>query len=136
MKGSTNRTKALLSRGSIDIDQQTDRRGYTPLMLAATEGHSAVVRILIQNRANLSISSDEGYTALHHAATGGGRDATASKILIGAGADLEAVDLQAQTPLHIAADRGRSEMIRALIEARSNVNCRTLIGVTLLIMAA
>ncbi|CAN0534325.1 unnamed protein product, partial [Ectocarpus sp. 12 AP-2014] len=121
MKGSTNRTEVLLSRGSIDIDQQTDRRGYTPLMRAATEGHSAVVRNLVQNRANLSISCDEVYIALHHAARGGGRDATASKILIGAGADLEAVDLQAQTPLQIAAERGRSEMIRALMEAGSNV---------------
>lgn len=67
---------------------------------------------------------------------GVGHDPTASKILIEAGADLEAVSLQALTPLHVAAEFGHSEMIRALIEAGSNVNCYTPSGMTPLIMAA
>lgn len=67
MDGSTECVLALLSRGSIDIDQGTPR-GCTPLMVAAQEGHSGVVKILLNRRTNVSIASDDDSTALHFSA--------------------------------------------------------------------
>lgn len=59
------RTIALFSKGSIDIDQGTPG-GETPLMLASMMGHEPVVRILLSKGANVSIESG-GITALCYA---------------------------------------------------------------------
>ena len=64
MTGSIERTVALLSSGTIDIDQRDDQKGFTPLTMASVRGHSAVVRILLNNGANASMVADEGCTAL------------------------------------------------------------------------
>lgn len=62
--GSTERTVALLSRRSIDIDQRSPK-GMTPLMTAAEKGFSRVARILLNRGANVAIAEKEGRTALH-----------------------------------------------------------------------
>lgn len=88
MRGSTERTIALLSKGSINIDQG-DPRGVTPLMVAAERNHSRVVRVLLGKGANASVDTDCGSTALHLSANFGHRAVSAK--LIKAGANLQAV---------------------------------------------
>ena len=62
--GCIERAVVLLSDGLIDIDQ-VDPKGCTPLMLASYHGHSHVVRILLNKRANVSIVAGGGFAALH-----------------------------------------------------------------------
>ena len=132
--GSTERTVALLSNGSIDIDQQ-EPQGATPLMLAAYNGFLRVVRILLNKGASVSIGGDDGVTALNLSA-GEGHIAV-SEALIKAGADLEAKNsLKGATPLHFAAVEGHSKVMRALVEAGANPNCRGVDGATPLYAAA
>lgn len=65
IQGSVERVVALLSRGSIDIiDHGEDEDGRTPLIMAASEGHYRVVRILVNKGANLSRADDKGANAL------------------------------------------------------------------------
>ena len=131
--GSTKRTIAALSKGKIDIDQG-DPMGWTPLMFAAQEGHSLVVRILLGRRANVSIADYGGVTALHLSAQHGHLAVTVD--LAKAGAVLDAKDSKGGTPLHMAAQCGHSGVIAALIEAGAGVNCRAKNGSTPLYLAA
>lgn len=132
-RGSTERTLALLSQGSVDIDQGTNR-GLTPLMLAVTEGCARVVRVLLNKGANVAIAADDGRTALHGSAEGGHLATT--KMLVQAGADLEAADCEGITPLHMAASQGHSRIMTVLIEAGANPDSRMLSGDTPLFIAA
>lgn len=86
--GSVERTIAVLSSGSIDIDGGYDDVGRNTLMVAAEEGHMRVVRVLLRHGANVSVANDNGVTALHISI--GCRHLAVSKVLIQAGADLEA----------------------------------------------
>ncbi len=132
--GSTERTVALLSARTIDIDQANEE-GQTPLMLASLFGRSSVARVLLDHGANVSAVSDGGFTALHDSATRG--DHAISKMLVKAGADLEAVAAAGgYTPLQVAATRGHAEVMSVLIEAGANLNNRGLHGWTPLCSAA
>ncbi len=132
--GSIRRLLALLSDGSMDIDQGEDSVGHTPLMLASYGGHVHVTRILLDNGANVSIMADEGLTALHFSARNGHR--LVSKMLMEAGADLEAATTFGYTPLHMAAGGGHLVVMDVLIDAGANPNSRRLGGSTPLYLAA
>ncbi len=131
--GSTERLLAQLSDGSIGIDQR-DENGSTPLMIAASMGHSHVVRTLLDRVAHVSVADYGGFTALHGSAEVG--YLAISKMLIEAGADPEPVAIPGDTPLHLAAARGHLGTMDVLIDAGANPNCRRLEGSTPLYLAA
>ena len=55
-----------------------------------------------------------GLTPLHFAA---GHGLAATQSLLEAGASVDAVDKEGDTPLHYAADKGHADVARALLEA-------------------
>lgn len=132
-RGSTARIIALLSSGSINIDQG-DPDGNTPLMFAAQEGHSPVARILVNKGANAFQAADGGRTALHLSAHKGHLAVTVD--LIKAGAPVDARTREGATPLTVAAQLGHLEVMSALIEAGANVDSRVDAGATPLFVAA
>lgn len=94
-----------------------------------------IVRILLGRRANVSIASKEGTTALHVSAKNGYLAVIID--LVVAGADLEAREsCHGATPLHLAAQEGHSEVVEALIGAGANKDCRSRDGSTPLCIAA
>ena len=125
--GSTKRTIDVLLRGSIEVNQRNNT-GWTPLMLAAQEGHSGVAEILLARKADVSMAEDSGYTALHLSAQEG--HLTVTKYLISAGADVAARRPEGATPLHLASQHGHSEVMVALIEAGADVDSRGNAGAT------
>lgn len=83
-----------------DVDLKDDHE-YTPLMLALESGYSKLVRVLLEAGANHKvIFSYSQYTPMHVAAYYAYGDIL--KALIKAGADLNALDEDQCTPLHIA----------------------------------
>jgi ankyrin repeat protein len=54
--------KQLLKNTYVDPDPNND--GWTPLIVAAREGHKDVVELLLTNGANIDQQSGSGWTAL------------------------------------------------------------------------
>ncbi|CAM9585269.1 unnamed protein product, partial [Ectocarpus fasciculatus] len=131
--GSADRTRAILSSGAFDINQG-DPEGITPLMLASLEGYAHIVKILLDNGANVSIVASDSGTALNVAAQNG--HAAVAKILVDAGSDIEGQTSDGCTPLHVAAYEGHPEVMRVLIEAGANPNSRISDGSTPMYSAA
>lgn len=123
--GSVGGTKAVLSRGLINFDQGSPE-GWTPLMIAARGGHSRVAKVLLDSGADVSVTADNGVTALHVSAQSGHIS----------GADLDARTREGATPLSLATQIGHSEVLTALIEAGADVNCGAVGGSTPLRLAA
>ena len=104
----------------------------TPLCLASQQGHSDVVRILIEADCNVHCSADidgsQSVTALHLAARNGHTDVV--RLLVAARADIEAPmtarDIRGVTALHLAVESGHLDIIDVLLDAGSNVNRGTL----------
>lgn len=118
--GMTERTIALLSSGSINVDQG-DPKGVTPLMFSAQEGQLHVARILLDRGANVSITDQGGFSALRSSAEYGHLAVTLQ--MVKAGADLELRASTGATPLHLTAQNGHPEIASALIEAGADVDC-------------
>ena len=104
-------------------------------MLAVAVGCSRVVRILLKNGANAYLVCRHDISSLHTSAEGGHLAVT--KMMIKAGVDLEGkTSTEGATPLQMAASRGHSKVMKALIDAGANPNSRKLDGRTALCEAA
>ncbi|CAB1106535.1 unnamed protein product [Ectocarpus sp. CCAP 1310/34] len=131
--GSADRVDALLSMGSVDINQGNPK-GWTPLMLAVEKGLSRVTKSLLGKGANVSVVGDGGFTALLASAQSGQQ--AVAKMLVKARANPESADIDGSTPLHVAAQGGHSGVMKVLLEAGANPNSRRSDGATPLFSAA
>jgi ankyrin repeat protein len=101
----------LVSEGA-DVNSK-DRHGQTALMVAATQGYTAVVKILVQSKAELDEAAKYNLTALMLAVLNGHTEIV--RILMKAGADTAvqgtgAPGFSGKTALQLAEDAGRSEI--------------------------
>ena len=99
-----------------------DALGLTPLHHAAANGHLETLTTLVRAGAIVDAPNTQGRTALHLAAMAEKDMSNTVKSLVSHGANVEARDLYAQTPLHWACDRGHQNSIAALLEAKSDAN--------------
>lgn len=112
--GRNDRAVALISAASIDINQPDDN-GFTPLIMAAQEGHHRIVRALIDKGARLNVASNGKATALMLSAQHG--FIVVAKLLVDAGAALETKNQVGCTALHLAAAEGHFAIVKVLIGA-------------------
>ncbi len=147
--------EALLARGT-DPNKRLKKNpgrgslvspvGATPLILAAASADAQLVRLLIENGADPSISTEKNTTPLMLAA-GVGRsedrlpheEASALevvKILVELGAQANAANQDdSQTPLHGAARIGSNTIIQYLVEQGANMDVMDSMGQTPLSLA-
>jgi ankyrin repeat protein len=93
-------------------------QGATPLQLAARNGHAAIVRFLLQRKADPdSKNSKSPVTAIHHAAEYGHMSVVECLLEFKASRTLR--DGNGRTPLHLAAQQGHCEVIHRLLEKNS-----------------
>jgi ankyrin repeat protein len=101
--------RRLLKRG-VDVNARTIvYKGLTPLSLAARNGHTDIVKLLLEAGADPNVESYEGRTPLMQVANG-----NICRMLLAAGADARAVDDERCTVLMWLTD---AECCRLLLEA-------------------
>ena len=116
---------ALIGAGA-DIDA-VNKYGDNPLHIAAAFGETKAVRFLIEKGADPNARNPiNGNTSLHLAAGSPYSNISTVKVLINAGADIDAVNQNSNKPLDIASFRGRIGRVLALQKASTGFNGRQL----------
>lgn len=93
---------------------QPEPTGHTALHVAAREGHSRILAVLLRHGADVhAVLPDTGQTPLHLAAREG--HVKAAKRLLACGAAVDATDVTGQTPLHVALSAGHEAVAKALL---------------------
>ena len=105
-----------------------------PLADAARNADWGLVRLLVEQGADVDVGQGDGATALHWAAYWD--DADIAGLLIEAGADVNAANDLGVTPLWAAAENRSAAMVRRLLDGGADPNARLLSGETPLMTAA
>ena len=98
---------------------------YTPLSLAASGGYVNIIKLLLENNAEINsrTGSKLGISPLMLAAMNG--HAAAVKILLDSGSDINAqIETNRNTALTLACFQGRHEVVSLLLERKANVEHR------------
>jgi uncharacterized protein len=113
-----------LLAGNRSLVNAVSSDGWLPLHLAAHFGHADAVLELLNKGAKANAPSTNAMRnmALHAAAAG--RAPVVAKLLLDAGADVNARQSGGWTPLHSAAQNGDVEFARVLAEAGADVSVR------------
>ncbi|CAH0047168.1 unnamed protein product [Clonostachys solani] len=106
-------TKHLLAIPNINIDWR-DKFGRTPLSWAASGGHAAIIKLLLNSGANIESESKYGRTPLTFAAQSGHQDAVELFLETG-DVNVYSRDIFGRNPLHWASRGGHDEVIMNLI---------------------
>eukprot|EP00042_Codosiga_hollandica_P053210 m.691609 g.691609 ORF g.691609 m.691609 type:complete len:1015 (-) comp58643_c0_seq1:413-3457(-) len=108
----------LLSPETVSVDV-TDKAGFTPIHYAARHGHHDVINQLLNHKADPTLRSADGTTALHLASQYG--HLRCAEALLG----LTGVDVtnnEHQTALHLACFTGHEEIVHVLFEKGADCN--------------
>eukprot|EP00927_Polykrikos_kofoidii_P059619 TRINITY_DN54765_c0_g1_i1.p1 TRINITY_DN54765_c0_g1~~TRINITY_DN54765_c0_g1_i1.p1 ORF type:complete len:204 (+),score=41.63 TRINITY_DN54765_c0_g1_i1:94-705(+) len=107
----------LIAGGECDLEV-FDHLGWRPLHRAAYGGHTDIVEMLIERKANTAAADSDGVQPLHVAVSNAHVDCC--RMLLAAGADPKAADSNGLTP----------ELYAAIITAEKADELRQLFGVT------
>ncbi|MGE0634746.1 MAG: ankyrin repeat domain-containing protein, partial [Pseudobdellovibrionaceae bacterium] len=108
---------------NLDVKSKAE---LSALHLACRQGHSELVKLLIESKADLNVRDKNKGTPLHEACFRG--HLQEAELLIAAGADINATSKYLHTPLHDACENGHSEVVKLLIKAKANIDCLTKYG--------
>jgi len=110
-KGEVQHVQNLLkARANVNARYYTS--GCTPLHWAAHFGHEAVVRLLLENNADIEARDNDGRTPLHWAAARGHEAVV--RLLLENKAYIEARDNDGRTPLYYAVRKDYKAVVRLL----------------------
>ncbi|KAL8584987.1 hypothetical protein ACOMHN_043623 [Nucella lapillus] len=98
-----------------------------PFLVACRKGNmQSVLDIMAAGQVDVSVSRENGFTALHVAALAG--QAGVVEILLKGQCSVDAVDKEYWTPLHVACYGGHTEVVRLLIMHAAKLEVATLHG--------
>ncbi|RYP68260.1 hypothetical protein DL771_006762 [Monosporascus sp. 5C6A] len=109
--GLTTTLKYLLTERKYDAKST---EGRMALGTSCERGNVEVVKLLLENGADLTITKKDGWTPLHAASVNGHVEVV--KLLLEKGADVTTADNNGNTPLLAASATGRVEVVKLLLE--------------------
>jgi ankyrin repeat protein len=132
-EGNIEAVKQHLAAGA-NVNAKEVEFGWTPLHLAALNGHKEIAELLIANGAEVNARDGSGETPLHGAARYGHKEII--ELLIAKGAGVKRKDEVGSTPLHLAAEDGHKEIADLLIAKGAYLEAKNMYGDTPLHRAA
>ena len=111
------------------------RKGVSPLLMAAEFGDAETIRLLLNAHAKASVTDHRGFGALAWAARGR-QPAAVVKLLVDAGAEVDRMDPNDQTPLIAFSQLGDIATCKLLLDAGADVNESSMMGPTAVAMVA
>ena len=106
-----------------DVNAKGPQKALTALHMAAYNGHSEIVKLLIQHGATIDCRDAEGKTPLIHACTDAFPETV--EILLDAGADVNAKEsTEGFTPLMMGAGIGHADVVRVLLQHNADKTIR------------
>ena len=120
--------KEQLIRGA-DIESRCIGCGGTPLAHAAKTGSIEIVKILLNNNANVNPKDKDGDTPLHSSSMNGHLEIT--KLLVNRGADINTKNERlGATCLHAASFSGHEDIVDFLVAKKLDINATEINGLT------
>ncbi len=104
----------LVGAGARVNSPSTNTLKVTPLHSAAASGHSAIVKLLLDNNADPNVTQQGDFTPLHAAAQNGNVNSIRDLLLNGA--DAHAKSTEGKTALDYATEAGKTEAVNVLKE--------------------
>ena len=132
-RGDKAKIKTLLSVGVIDLNISAYVDGFTPLMMAAENGHTDIVLLLLDHGAKLSKEDRCGLSALHHAALAGQIEIVRLLFDLGAEPQLNKV---VYNHIKYLKYHEQHDIIKILLQAGANPNMTYVDGEFPLLLAA
>lgn len=128
------KTVMLLVRIGADVHAR-DSAGITPLYIACARGHSSIVRMLVDAGAACATMGPNDESPLHIAAQEN-HLACVETLLVHGHADVDGLTRDRCTALHLACQRGNTQVAECLLEHGANVNALTVSDETPLLKAS
>lgn len=104
--------------GTVHPLDVADIHGFSPLIVAARDGHAQIAELLLLSKASVHLRDNDGLTALAHAAKGD-RHFLLSRLLEN-GAAVDSLDKQGLSPLHHALRNGNAVCVLELLHKNAN----------------
>ena len=133
-EGNTDRIANVILNHGVSVDTRDAESGATLLHLAAANGHTETVLLLLRLGACTSVVIGGHGTPLHLAAVGG--HVSTVKAMLEAGCPVDVVDSNGWLVLHAAAAGGNAEVVREVLSTGCDMNAADNDGRTPLHVAA
>ena len=127
MRGNTGKLRELLSAGTEEIEYQAPS-GATPTIMAAQQGNTECLELLLQCKADLDKPNKKGTTPTYMAAQNG--NTKCLQLLLQCKADLDKPHESGTTPTSMAAQKGNVECLQLLLQSKADPNKPNNKGVT------
>ena len=122
--------KYLILKGvSLEANEEGENN-ISPLIIASSRNHETIVKLLVENGADIDYQGEDGWSGILSAAKNGATGLV--KYFCEKGADVESCNLYGWTSLFMAAFYNYHDMIKYLIEFGANVDSKTSDGKGLL----
>ena len=133
-KGDVEAVKKALNKG-VPIESTNDR-GETPLCLAVIGGHVPTISALLSRNARIEARTKKGLTPLLCARENVSTSrVNVMRVLLSAGANLDAKDENGDTALHHALSLNRLDWVQLLLSSKPNLELQNHLGQTPLLRA-
>nr|CCA16679.1 conserved hypothetical protein [Albugo laibachii Nc14] len=124
VRGSTVKLQFILETtgNDIDVSKVSTKCGLFGLYLAASQGHTHIVQLLLEYGADVNQRTMDGYTALHAACQ---RNHNKSmRLLLDSHANVDAAGPNNAHAIHFATQYGHHELVELLIQFGAKLNVK------------